>query len=188
MKCLFKALTLDKQELNLMLVENYTLDYKLSPNFPIADMVRSSTAARHDIDQLVHLRPEIVEAAKLLAVHVAEKLRARFGPFSPNSWFRSPPLEKILCEKSYAKWCKANKRKEGPKAWTDYLALKSHPKGAAMDIEFPGISNLDLFNWCKENLEFDQLILEFHDPKVPSSGWVHISFALHNRNQVRHIG
>ena len=28
----------------------------------------------------------------------------------------------------------------------------------------------------KENLEFDQLILEFYTPGIPDSGWVHVSY------------
>ena len=30
--------------------------------------------------------------------------------------------------------------------------------------------------WIEENLEFDQLILEFYTPGIPDSGWVHVSY------------
>ena len=39
--------------------------------------------------------------------------------------------------------------------------------------------------WCKENLKFNQLILEYPGPD-PRDGWVHISYANDgsNKNQV----
>ena len=35
-----------------------------------------------------------------------------------------------------------------------------------------------LFDWCKENLEFDQLINEY------DFTWVHISYTVKNRKQI----
>ena len=41
-----------------------------------------------------------------------------------------------------------------------------------------GMSNLDLAKWVADNLDFDQVILEFYNPKEgPNSGWVHASYA-----------
>ena len=37
-------------------------------------------------------------------------------------------------------------------------------------------SKLDVAKWIEENLEFDQLILEFYTPGIPDSGWVHVSY------------
>ena len=51
-----------------------------------------------------------------------------------------------------------------------------HVLGMAADIECPSISNMELAVWIKDNLEFDQLILEFYTPTDPASGWVHVSF------------
>ena len=47
-------------------------------------------------------------------------------------------------------------------------------------------SNRDLAEWVKNNLDFDQLILEFYNGKDPRSGWVHISYKdnTNNRKQV----
>jgi zinc D-Ala-D-Ala carboxypeptidase len=30
--------------------------------------------------------------------------------------------------------------------------------------------------WIVDNLEFDQVILEFYTPGIPDSGWVHVSY------------
>ena len=51
-----------------------------------------------------------------------------------------------------------------------------HTLGQAVDIEIPGIDNEELFDYIKENLEYDQIILEFYDGVDPRSGWVHVSY------------
>jgi hypothetical protein len=48
-----------------------------------------------------------------------------------------------------------------------------------------------LADWVRENLNFDQLILEHHNPEFgPNDGWVHTSFtkARANRHQCLKIG
>ena len=39
-----------------------------------------------------------------------------------------------------------------------------------------GHANYDVAKWIADNLEFDQLILEFYTPGIPDSGWVHVSY------------
>lgn len=66
----------------------------------------------------------------------------------------------------------------------------SHTKGEALDIDGAGngtstylkVSNIDLFNYIRENLSFDQLIAEFEQNGEPA--WVHASCADINRGQV----
>ena len=63
-------------------------------------------------------------------------------------------------------------------SWAQYFAQKSHPKGEAVDIEIPGISNDELIEWIDANIPvYDQLIREFPKPGDPSSGWVHCSYS-----------
>lgn len=51
-----------------------------------------------------------------------------------------------------------------------------HCKGQACDLEFIGIDNLEAAGRIRSmSLPFDQLILEFWNPDVPQSGWLHIS-------------
>jgi hypothetical protein len=38
------------------------------------------------------------------------------------------------------------------------------------------IDNKELAMWIKDNVEFDQLILEFYKKGDPNSGWVHVSY------------
>ena len=62
-----------------------------------------------------------------------------------------------------------------------------HTKGEAADIEIPGLDNLELYYWIAENLDFDQLILEYYSGE-PSSGWVHVSYVgSENRGQTLRI-
>lgn len=59
-----------------------------------------------------------------------------------------------------------------------------HARGEAADYEIYGLSNYDLAKWVYENLEYDQLILEFFDPEGdPNSGWVHTSFTKDSVNR-----
>ena len=44
---------------------------------------------------------------------------------------------------------------------------------------------MELAQWIVENLDFDQLILEYYNSNDPSSGWVHCSYKRgENRKQV----
>ena len=109
---------------------------------------------------------EQVENMKLLAEKVFEPLREWVGcPIRVNSMFRSLELNTAL---------------KGSKT-------SSHMKGEAMDITSMACgkenckSNLEMFHWIKDNLEFDQLIWEFGaEPK-----WLHVSYNKDkNRKQV----
>lgn len=61
--------------------------------------------------------------------------------------------------------------------------FSDHVKGCAIDFDAKSIAeNKKLFDWCKENLEFDQLIWE------NGGEWIHISFRLGaNRKQVKFL-
>ena len=66
-------------------------------------------------------------------------------------------------------------------------SLKSqHAKGQAADFEIFGVPNAELAKYIIDNLNFDQLILEFHKPEEPNSGWIHCSYKNDedNRKQV----
>ena len=61
-----------------------------------------------------------------------------------------------------------------------------HAKGQAVDFEIAGIPNIKIAYWLQNNVDFDQLILEFYNPNDPAGGWVHVSYneAGANRKQV----
>ena len=61
-----------------------------------------------------------------------------------------------------------------------------HALGQACDLEIFGVPNIQTAYWLQNNVDFDQLILEFYDKDDPAGGWVHISYheSGSNRKQV----
>ena len=131
---------------------------KLSKNFSLAEFTRSQTATRRGIDNTP--MGQHLEAAKTLFEKVVQPIRDHFGPTRLNSGYRSPDLNKAV---------------GGSKT-------SQHCQGEAADLEVPGVSNYDVAKWIEDNLEYDQLILEFYTPGIPNSGWVHVSYN-HDGNQ-----
>ena len=62
-------------------------------------------------------------------------------------------------------------------------SASQHVKGEAVDFHVSGHSVYDLAIWISNTLDYDQLILENFLPGIPTSGWVHCSFARNNRGQ-----
>ena len=134
---------------------------RLSKNFTMAEFTKSQTAERKGIDNTP--QGEHLEAAQTLFAEVVQPVRDNFGITTINSGYRCPELNKAVGGSSKSQHC----------------------KGEAVDIEVPGIPNAVLAKWIRDNLEFDQLILEFYTPGIPDSGWVHVSYKYgHNRGQI----
>lgn len=134
----------------------------LTKNFTLAEMTKSETALRHDMDNT----PGEAEIAslKLLCEKVLQPVRDHYGKgVKVNSGFRHPEV---------------NAKVGGSKT-------SDHCRGQAADIEIPGIANAELAKWIVDNLDFRQVILEFYTPGIPDSGWVHVSYiAEDNKKQV----
>lgn len=135
---------------------------KYSENFPRWEMLKSQSATRLAIKN----EPDGIqeENLKALAENVLQPVRDQFGPIKVTSGFRSVELNTAI---------------GGSKT-------SQHCKGEAADFEAwaPEVSNYEIAKWISENLEFDQLILEFPGPN-PKDGWVHASFTRGtNRKQV----
>ena len=137
---------------------------RISKHISYKEAVGSNYAKQYGIKNKPN--DEQVENMKLLAKEVFEPLREWVGcPIRVNSMFRSLELNTAL---------------KGSKT-------SSHMKGEAMDITRMACgkenckSNLEMFHWIKDNLEFDQLIWEFgKEPK-----WLHVSYNKDkNRKQV----
>lgn len=164
------------------------IDIRISDHFTLAEAARSQTAVRHGIDNLPPR--DLTPALTGVAENILEPVRQAYSiPFSPSSWYRCEALERRLCWTSFINWCKRRKREPDEESWAIYFDRKQHPKGCAGDLELPGISNYELAKWMRDNLEFDQLILEFHVWGKPTSGWVHASYVEgKNRGEVLTIG
>lgn len=160
---------------------------KLSENFSLGEFEKSSTATRLGIDNTVikslaeGYEEDVLLSLKALCENVAQPIRNHFGKFTPQSGFRCYELERVLCASSIVRFLE---RGGASVTEQDYLKKKQHPLGQAMDFEFVGHRNIDVARWIKNNLEFDQLILEFYKKDDPTAGWVHVSYAgKDNRNQ-----
>ena len=133
---------------------------KLGKYFSLSEMVKSQTAIRKGIDNLPN--DEQVEALIELVENVLDPVREHFGrPVTVNSGFRGKKLNKAIGGSKFSQHC----------------------KGEAADIEIPGVSNPEVAEWIKNNLDFDQLILEFHTSGIPDSGWVHVSWRSSKKNR-----
>jgi len=133
---------------------------KISKHISYKEATNSNYAKKHKIENKPN--EEQLENMKLIAEKVFEPLREWVGgPIRVNSFFRSEDLNIGI---------------GGSKT-------SSHLKGQAIDITSMGLkSNLEMFNYIKDNLEFDQLIWEYgkRNPK-----WLHVSFnSVKNRKQV----
>ena len=125
---------------------------KLSQNFTIQEYIKSQTALRQGIDNTP--TEEHMGNATALFRNVVQKIRDNFGVTVINSGYRGPALNEAV----------------------GGSARSQHCKGEAVDIECPGYSNYTVAKWIEDNLDFDQLILEFYTPGIPDSGWVHVSY------------
>ncbi len=164
---------------------------QLSNNFTLAELTKSATADRLEIDNsLVEGRGDdtrIIVNLMHTTQAILQPVRENYDvPFSPSSGYRSMALEAVLCEPAMKRYL----AKSSDNTRAGYLDAKQHPKGCAVDFEVPGVRNLLLARWIERHLEFDQLILEFYKPTDPTAGWVHASFDRHgnNRKEVLTIG
>ena len=126
---------------------------QLSKNLSLAEVIRSETAKRKGVSNM----PTEAHIAnfKLLAEKVFQPIREHFGcPIHISSGYRSKALNESIKGSSTSQHC----------------------SGEAIDIDMDGtaITNAAIFNYIKDNLEFDQLIWEFGTDTNPD--WVHVSY------------
>jgi hypothetical protein len=132
---------------------------KLSKNFTLQEFTKSQTAERHGIDN--NPNDDHLAAAIALFENVVQPVRDHFGLTTINSGYRGPELNRAV----------------------GGSATSQHCRGEAVDIEVPGTANAVIAHWIEENLDYDQLILEFYKPGVPDSGWVHVSYRADGKNR-----
>ena len=126
------------------------------------EAVESYTAKRRGIDNT----PGDYELTNMtaLAENIFEPLREWVGgPIKINSFFRSAELNEAIGGSSKSQHC----------------------QGRAIDIDdvYGHKTNAEMYNWIKENLNFDQMIWEFGTDDNPD--WVHISYVSEDGNRNR---
>ena len=124
----------------------------LSRNFSLHELIKSDTAIRKGIDN--NPNPDQIDKLKVLCEKVLQPVRDHFGRVKVTSGFRSPEL------------CQA----------IGSSVNSQHARAEAADFEVMGTDNAELADWINQNLDYDQLILEFYTPGEPNSGWIHCSY------------
>ena len=126
---------------------------QLSKNLALAEVIRSETAKRKGISNMP--TPQHIENFKKLAENVFQPIREHFGvPIHISSGYRSKALNTAVGGSLSSQHC----------------------SGEAIDIDMDGtsITNKQIFDFIKENLNFDQMIWEFGTDTNPD--WVHVSY------------
>ena len=134
---------------------------KISSNISYKEATFSQTAKNLKIKNVptdAHLKN-----MKLIADKVFQPLREWADhPIRINSMYRTPDL------------CEAIRSSRA----------SQHTKGQAIDLSTLGEkTNGELFEYIKENLEFDQIIWEFGNDKNPK--WIHVSYVSKKANRNR---
>ena len=132
---------------------------QLSKNFWLNELIKSPTADRFGISN----QPSTEHLVNLTVVthSILQPVREKFGVITVNSGYRSPAL---------------NSKVGGSKT-------SQHCNGEAIDFEQLGTSNPKVAKWITENLDWDQIILEFYIKGQPNSGWVHCSYKKDGSNR-----
>ena len=127
---------------------------KLSKNLTLDEATKSATAIKNGISNKPsgeHLSNLIQIAAKIF-----QPVRDHFQkPIIVSSGYRSKALNDLIGGASGSQ----------------------HSKGEALDLD-GSVDNFLIFEFIKNNLEFDQLIWEFGDDENPD--WVHVSYKTEN--------
>ena len=136
-------------------------EMQLSEHFNLKEFTKSETAIRKRIDNTPN--EQHAQNLKNVCEKILEPVRRHFGkPVRINSGYRGPALNAAVGGSSKSQHC----------------------NGEAVDFEIDGLANPELAKWVSENCEFDQIILEFYDPKEgPNSGWVHASYTSKGTNR-----
>ena len=124
----------------------------LSRNFTLSELIKSDTAIRKGINN--NPNAEQIEKLKALCENILQPVRDQFGRVKVTSGFRSVDLCLAIGSSSNSQ----------------------HAKAEAADFECVGVDNAELADWIKDNLPYDQLIVEYYTPGEPNSGWIHCSY------------
>ncbi len=128
---------------------------QLSPHFSLNELIFTT----HDVDNMPN--DEQIDSLILLCNNILEPVRAHFkSPVIVTSGFRCPELNKLVGGKFNSQ----------------------HTLGQAADFNVKNVANDKVWKYIADNLIFDQLIAERLSETDPKAGWLHTSYASHNRH------
>ena len=132
---------------------------RLSKNFVLSEITRSSTAVRLGINNGPD--KEHLQNIQHLITQIVQPMRDDLGPIRISSGYRSPVLNSTIGGSNKSQHC----------------------KGQALDLQFwegGKMNNKKIYDWIIDSgLEFDQMINEF------DFAWIHLSLKIEgNRKQI----
>jgi zinc D-Ala-D-Ala carboxypeptidase len=136
---------------------------KLTKNLTLKECTKSATAISRGIDNTPS--PEVIQNIKIWAIQIFQPIRDHFEvPIGLNSMYRSPELNAVI---------------GGAKS-------SQHTKGQAGDLDadiYGVITNRQIFEFVRDNLFFDQMII-YTSKEEPD--FVHVSYVSgkENRNEI----
>jgi len=131
--------------------------------FSITELCKSEDAIKFSIEN--NPTPQACDNLITLIDAVLDPARVALGRvIRPNSGYRCPELNRVVRGAKYSQ----------------------HVTGEAADVELGGrtaAENEELYNWIRDNCEYDQLINEYN------FAWVHVSYRKgKNRKQQLKLG
>lgn len=136
---------------------------QLTEHFKLEEMTVSPTAKKLGLSNTP--TPQHIENMRYCCEKILEPVRAKFGPVTINSSYRAPAVNTAV---------------GGSKT-------SQHVNGQAIDFEVKGVDNKKVADWVADNLEFDQVILEFYAAGDKNSGWVHASIKKEGGNRKQRL-
>ena len=135
---------------------------RISKHLSLKEATKSNTATRLEIKN----EPRELDLVRMIEIaeKVFEPLREWVGgPIKVNSFYRSPELNSAIGGSKNSQHC----------------------IGCALDIDdtFGHKTNAQMFDYIKNNLDYDQIIWEFGDDTNPD--WVHVSYISEDANRRR---
>ena len=133
----------------------------ISEHISYLEAVYSGTAKRNNLKNVPDEKQ--LERMRVLASNIFEPLRNHFGVrIYISSFFRSAEVNKVVGGSEYSQ----------------------HVMGEAMDLDaelYGGITNKQIYDFIKDNLDFDQLIWEYGTDEEPE--WIHVSYTTRRPNR-----
>ena len=137
---------------------------QLTEHFTLEELTTSPTAKKLGLSNTP--TAQHIENMKYCCEKILEPVRAHFGkPVKINSSYRAPAVNKAVGGSN----------------------TSQHVNGQAIDFEIQGIDNKTVADWVADNLEFDQVILEFYSAGDKNSGWVHASIKKEGGNRKQRL-
>ncbi len=134
----------------------------ISKHISEKEATKSVTALRLGIDNTPN--GDSLSNMKIIAEKVFEPLRDWVqGPIKINSFYRSIALNESIGGSSKSQHC----------------------QGRALDLDdvYGYKTNKEMFDWIRDNLNYDQMIWEFGNEDNPD--WVHVSYVSEDKNRNR---